>query len=100
MVKSLKNPHVIESHVTTISMYLSKCHLHKLLVYKQLQLCVTPQLILKHRVVFFFKVRLLMPFPAVFCSQHLANFKTFKCIFPNTRLHCLKHNSIRIKSKK
>lgn len=47
MVKSLNKPHVIESHVTTISMYLSKCHLHKLFVYKQLQLCATTLFILK-----------------------------------------------------
>lgn len=63
----------------TISMYLSKPQLHKLLVYKQLQLCVTALLILKHRG--FFKVKLLVAFPAVFCSQHLVNFKILKYIF-------------------
>lgn len=90
MVKSLNKPHVIESHVTTISMYLSKCRLHKLLVYKQLQLCVTALLILKHKYRgVFFKVKLLMAFRVVFCSQHLANFKIFKYFFPNMRLHYL-----------
>lgn len=48
----------------------------------------------------FFKVKLLVAFPAVFCSQHLANFKILKYIFPNNRLHCLKHDSIRVKRKK
>lgn len=101
MVKSLNKPHVIDSHVTTISMYLSKRHLHKLFVYKQIQLCVTTLLILKHKYRrFFFKVKLLVAFPAVFCSQHLANFKILKYIFPNNRLHCLKHDSIRVKRKK
>lgn len=100
MVKSLNKPHVIESHVTTISMYLSKCQLHKLLVYKQLQLCVTALLILKHKYRGFFKEKLSVAFPAAFCLQHLVNFKIFKYTFPNTRLHCLKYDSIRVKRKK
>lgn len=46
------------------------------------------------------KVKLFEACPALFCSQHLANFKIFKCIFPNTTLHCVKRNSIRVRMKK
>lgn len=104
MVKSLNKPHVIESHVTTVSKYLLKCHLHKLLMYQQLHLYVSTLHILKHkyREVFLKKktLKLSVAYPALFYSQHLANSKIFKHIFPNTRLYCVKCDSIRVKMKK
>lgn len=100
MVKSLNKPHVIESHVMTVSKYLLKCHLHKLFVYKQLHSCYHSAHFQTQIRIFFFKVKLSVACPALFCLQHQANFKIFKYIFPNTRLHCVKRDSIRVKKKK
>jgi len=46
------------------------------------------------------QVKLFVACPALFCSQHPVNFKIFKRIFLNAKLHCVKHDSIRAKTKK